>query len=385
MVCFLSALCWNGNLKLDNAQSQARLTGKQAEAGIGDEGEVLNADGTAVARNEAETLYEKEREKKRGSSQDAKQNEIVDTKHQKYSYKEMIEDCKLLQKRYGALCYVNTIGQSADKRKIYEIEVGNPNAEKTLIVVGAIHAREYMTAQLCMKQIEYYLSHSQKTLDGVHMSSLLDDIRICYIPMANPDGVSISQSGLGVIRSTKIRKMYKMMSGTANTAIWKANARGVDLNRNFPASYIPHYGGNRGSEGFTGIESASEPETRAIMDYVNRMQETTDLRGVVCYHTAGQIVFGDVPASASKTLRKTIKKMYKQACSLTHYKSAAGYSYKGQKSGVGNMRTWLLSECEIACITLEIGTGASPLSKRQFKAVWSENKYVPIKEAKLLQ
>ena len=52
---------------------------------------------------------------------------------------------------------VNVIGKSNDKRNIYDVVIGNPKAKKTMLVVSSIHAREYMTAQLSMAQVEHYL------------------------------------------------------------------------------------------------------------------------------------------------------------------------------------------------------------------------------------
>ena len=52
------------------------------------------------------------------------------------------------------------------------------------------------------------------SIGGIVPAKALKNMQIHYIVMANPDGVMISQ-----ISSSR----------------WKANAKGVDLNRNFPA------------------------------------------------------------------------------------------------------------------------------------------------------
>lgn len=72
------------------------------------------------------------------------------------------------------------------------------------------------------------------------------------------------------------------MPGANRHRLWKANARGVDLNRNYPVSYRARYQ-KRGSEGYTGTHAASEPETRAILSLLRKIRKTSKLKGVVNY------------------------------------------------------------------------------------------------------
>lgn len=103
---------------------------------------------------------------------------IVNTGHQKYKYKEYVEDLEKLEEKYADHCQVNIIGQSADKRNLYEVVIGNPEAEKHLLVIGNLHAREYMTIQVCMKQIEYYLMNYDKEIDDKTVGEVLDEVAI---------------------------------------------------------------------------------------------------------------------------------------------------------------------------------------------------------------
>ena len=91
---------------------------------------------------------------------------IVSGGKKNYSYSELQTDLNQLKKKYKKHCQVNVIGQSEDKRNIYEVVIGNPDAKKHLLVIGNLHAREHMTVQLCMKQIEYYLSSYNKKVNG---------------------------------------------------------------------------------------------------------------------------------------------------------------------------------------------------------------------------
>ncbi len=67
--------------------------------------------------------------------------------------------------------------------------------------------------------------------------------------MVNPDGVTISQKGVDGISDAVLKSQLEdcyqqdLVSGNAYSdsrqyfALWKANARGVDLNRNFDAGW----------------------------------------------------------------------------------------------------------------------------------------------------
>ena len=124
---------------------------------------------------------------------------IVSGGKKNYSYGELQKDLKQLKKKYKNRCQVNVIGKSEDKRSLYEVVIGNPDAKKHLLVMGNLHAREHMTVQLCMKQIEYYLSNYNKKISGKKVSATLDKVAIHYVPSCNPDGTAISQRGFNAI------------------------------------------------------------------------------------------------------------------------------------------------------------------------------------------
>lgn len=302
---------------------------------------------------------------------------IVATSHQKYSYSEMAADIRLLEKNYHGLVHCKAVGKSEDGRKIYDVVLGNPDAPKTMLVISTLHAREYMASLLCMNQIEYYLQNNQKKIDGRSVKNTLDKIAIHYIPMANPDGVTISQSGIKKIRSASLRKkLYRMRRGS--TARWKANARGVDLNRNFPYLFIKS--GRRGSEGYTGPHAASESEIKALVKLMDQLKMETDLKGVVNYHAMGSIVFGDCRRSGS--LAGGTGRMYRMARRTTGYRSAAGY--RGSTSlGRGCCREYIMYGLFVPSITLEIGKRPCPGSIREFPSIWHRNRKLVLREARL--
>lgn len=301
---------------------------------------------------------------------------IVSGGKKNYTYSELKTDLAQLQKRYSEHYRVNVIGQSADKRNIYEVVIGNPNAKKHLLVIGNLHAREHMTTQLCMKQIEYYLSNYNKKINGTKVSSTLDKVAIHYVPSSNPDGTAISQKGFGAIRNRRLRKALRKMKGSSSK--WKANARGVDLNRNWNIAF--RRAGKRGASGYHGPKAASEPEVQVLVKWVNRIQKQGRITGMVSYHSTGSILFGRCNSHATKKVRNITTKMYKIAKRLTGYRlmPVESLSY-----AAGCSREYFLYGREIPSITIEIGTGTAPLSRSEFSSLWKKNKNVVIREAQL--
>ena len=301
---------------------------------------------------------------------------IVHTGHQKYSYQEMKGDITSLKKKYHGIVRANIIGKSEDGRNIYDVVVGNKNASKTLLVVANLHAREYMTSQLCMDQIEYYLEHYFAKQSGGAWKKTFDRIAVHYIPMANPDGTTISQYGIKGIRSASLRKkLYRMSRGS--TKIWKSNARGVDLNRNYPVRF--RHQGKRGSMGYSGPRACSESETRAIKKLTDRLTASHNLQGVVSYHAMGSIIFGG--SGLGGRLQRNTDRLYYQTRRITGYASAA--SYHSSSGGDGNYLTYIQNVKRVPGITLEIGRRTCPGPAWEYPSVWRRNKMVVIRAAKL--
>ena len=113
---------------------------------------VSTTDGSNLSRD----IFVQVGKRKSGTSYTEKGLTIVSTKHQKYTYNEMKKDIVLLTKKYGEYLSYEVGGKSWDNRNLYVLTLGNPNAKKTVIVQASIHGREYVTAQLVMKQVEFY-------------------------------------------------------------------------------------------------------------------------------------------------------------------------------------------------------------------------------------
>ncbi len=214
---------------------------------------------------------------------------FVDTKSSLYTYEEMVYDLSCFQKYYPGYIKVTSIGKSRDGRELYDVILGNEASGKTMLVIYTVHAREYMCTQLGMNQIEYYLQNLDKEIRGKKVESILNGISIHMVVMANPDGITLCQKGINSIKNNKLRKNLLRMSKGVNLSSWKANAAGVDLNRNFPYKFKTE--GKAGYADYPGKKVASEPEVKAIIKLTKTLKGR--LRGAVNYHAMGEIIFGD--------------------------------------------------------------------------------------------
>ncbi len=168
---------------------------------------------------------------------------------------------------YPDLARLETIGSSweklQDETQGYDLRVlvvGNqnlPGPKPKMFVMGALHAREYTTAELVLRFAEGLLADYE---DDADVRWLLDQHELHVIPQANPDGRKRAEAGL--LWRKNVNEAY--CGATSNN-------RGADLNRNFPFEWGAHEGssGNPCSGVYRGLAPSSEPETSAIIDYVS--------------------------------------------------------------------------------------------------------------------
>jgi protein MpaA len=116
------------------------------------------------------------------------------------------------------------LGRSVEGRPIVAYEVGNPASPRRELVVGCIHGNE--TAGITVARSVAQMSPT--------------NLDIWIVPVLNPDGVA---------------------AGT------RANAHGVDLNRNFPYRWRTLSGVEN-----SGAHPLSEPESRAAYRLIRRLR-----------------------------------------------------------------------------------------------------------------
>lgn len=307
--------------------------------------------------------------------------DIVGISHQKYTYRELSGDIAELRRRYPKLVRWRSVGRSADNRRIYEVTIGNPKAKKHLIVFANIHAREYMTTQLVMRQAEITLRCRSDYVEGTNtkIGEVLNQCQIHIFPSINPDGTAISQFGIRAIRNVSLRNRLRKMPGSAWPSLWKANARGVDLNRNWNSGFYRR--GTRGWQGYSGPRAFSEPETQAVRKAVLRIRRSGKLLGILNYHATGSLIYGR--STGAKSITNAIRLSNRMASVA---RARTGYTMvSSDVNGRGGycLEYWRF-KMHVPTITLEIGTSPCPLPSSEFMSIWLDNYDLVLREAMAL-
>lgn len=295
----------------------------------------------------------------------------------KYSYDQMSSDINRLKSRYGSHMQVNSIGTSLDGRSLYEMIIGNPTASKHILIHAGIHAREYMTPLLVMKQAEHLLAfYDSGNYQGRPLSDILAGVAIHIVPMVNPDGITISQFGVSALRSSDLREIvnqcYTQDRADGRTsqsfdryqALWKANGRGVDLNQNFPALWDSIIGPAHASyANYKGTSALSEPESQALANLAN----SRDWALTISYHSMGNLVYWDFAGNRVAEQSKAL------AALVT---GISGYRTNGS-SGKGGFKDYVQTKDNpIPSLTIEVGSVTCPMPASEFGNVWNSNQAI---------
>ena len=217
-----------------------------------------------------------------------------------YSYDEFIADAKSLALQYENILQYVTIDKSHDNRDIVLLKLGVGN--QYMVCCAGVHARENINPVVLLKMVEYYAelysSHRQQKsklnkkletqashwkveyeqmLYRACIYELLQTFTILFVPMLNPDGYMISLEGFNAIRDRELRE--KCISMNIASTEWKYNARGVDINRNFPSIlWKPKYEGE---------QPASENETKALISVFKNYPS----KGFLDFHSRGKQIY----------------------------------------------------------------------------------------------
>ena len=116
---------------------------------------------------------------------------VFDKTEQNYLFADYAEDLHTLQAQYPDLMRLEVIGYSELGRPLYVVVMGKDSAPNRTFVMANTHAREYITAQLTVLQIEFYLKNYYNTLEGERVCDLMERCQFYFLPMHNPDGTQL--------------------------------------------------------------------------------------------------------------------------------------------------------------------------------------------------
>ncbi len=189
------------------------------------------------------------------------------------SYDESTKIFKKFQENYPNNFKMESIGKTWEKRDINLItiskDIKSADSKPALFYTGTIHAREWVGHELGIEFATYILENLE---NDPTLQAYLEKTTIYMVPCANPDGYEYSKN---------------------HFSFWRKNRRvnvdgsyGVDLNRNFPIGYVKSTATT--SNVYGGPEPFSEPETRALRDFVECHENITI---ALDYHSQGNVFF----------------------------------------------------------------------------------------------
>ncbi|KWW16518.1 hypothetical protein AS888_24115 [Peribacillus simplex] len=203
-----------------------------------------------------------------------------------YSPERMEMDLKAIQDQYKL--DVQIIGQTEKGKNITAVKLGN--GKKSILLVGSHHGREWLSSKILIAMLENYAAayRAGKPIEG-YPSELLNQVSIWFIPMLNPDGVSIQQGDLSSLNVLEKISVWKMNRYSTNWSRWKANAKGVDLNRQYPAGWneVISHETKPAYQFFKGKEPLQAAEVKALVKFTEEMDPVI----AVSYHTSGREIF----------------------------------------------------------------------------------------------
>jgi hypothetical protein len=296
-----------------------------------------------------------------------------------YNYQACMQDMQEIDAYYPNT-RIETIGNSVWGNPIKALVIGRPTARKKILVQATIHSREVLTAQLALRQAENLLeAASRNALYGsMKVSDLINQVEIWVVPISNPDGVRLLREGLNAVpqdAAVSRAAILQMNDGRSSFTQWKANGRGVDLNRNFDGNWQidPHHP-RPDSEGYAGSFAFSEPEAAALRDLTLAKNFTYS----VSYHASGNMFYWYDPYNSSINS--------KDQALAAHILLLTGYAKLPISKQVpnGGYRDWINLRIAVPSFTIEVGSVPCPLPQSQFPSSWLKNRHVILRLAATL-
>ncbi|MBS4219307.1 LysM peptidoglycan-binding domain-containing protein [Bacillus sp. FJAT-49711] len=251
-------------------------------------------------------------------------------------------------------------GKSVDNLPLYDLRVGKTN--RKIQMNASFHANEWITSPILMKFLNEYLLAltNGQNISGVSALSIYQQSQLSAVPMVNPDGVSLVLNGPP---AAKREEVIRLNRGSTDFSGWKANIRGVDLNKQFPANWefekerkpkVP------GPRDYPGSSPLSEPETKAMADLVRN----ESFARLLALHTQGREIYWGyegLEPPESETLANDFARL-------------SGYTAVRYVDSFAGYKDWFIQDFRRPGFTIELGLGQNPLPISQFDEIYAHVK-----------
>ena len=264
--------------------------------------------------------------------------------------------------------YKNTklfsFGKSVLKRDLLCLKAGK--GKKSIILVGAHHAMEYMTSFVLLEFAEKFLDAAENGkgmgfFSKEELFEIYEKKCIYIIPALNPDGIDIERGNIK--KGALYDALLKMNKGSHDFSHWQANAAGVDLNHNYNAGFDKskmlekEYGVSvPGPTRFAGEAPESEPETKALTNLCKR----NNFDRAIAFHSQGREIYC--------SFGKHTPVMSFRLASVLSQASGYNISVPEDIATGGGFKDWFIEKFRRPALTIEMGKGKNPLPLSDFES-----------------
>ncbi len=277
-----------------------------------------------------------------------------------YDYDGFEKICQLLCSKYKFISS-HIISKTYNNRNIRMLRLGS--ARECVLYCASMHGNESITATLILKLIEDICICLDRhyPLSGIDINRMLQSRSYIFIPFSNPDGCEIAQKGDNA-KVCNIDDVKRMCMGEFHK--WKANAGGIDINRNFAVSWertsaiSEKYGiTSPGPQKFGGYYPNSEPETLALINICKSFRPNH----IISLHTQGEVIYYGWENANKAEIRMA------QILSLL-----SGYALEEPEeiSQGGGFKDWFVRSFGRPGFTIECGKGENPLPESEISAIY---------------
>lgn len=271
-----------------------------------------------------------------------------------YTYSEILDALDLMQLLFPDLVSTRAeVGteETHEGRSLFWVRLSDnaktDEPEPEVLYTGLHHAREPMS----MMQMIYFMWY---LLEGYgtdpEATYLLNNTELYFIPCVNPDGYiynqTIAPDGGGMWRKNK--------RDNNENGIFEESFDGVDLNRNYGYAWGHDNQGSSGSPGsevYRGPAEFSEPESRAIRQFV----EERDIRVALNYHAYGNYFLYPWGYTEDENPELTLFQNYGELMALDNgFDIGTSVETVGYPTN-GSSDDWMYGEHNIYAMTPEVG------------------------------
>ena len=283
------------------------------------------------------------------------------------SYEKIYYSLWELAGRYSSFCQFRVIGNSHDDRMIPMLEIGT--GAQLIFCVSGIDGTQVLLPELLLEMAGEYCRAYEcrwQLEDFYEVQKLLDKIRVCIIPLLNPDGYEICLGGFETIRNPIYRQMLRMQSILARE--FGYNARGMDISHNFPTI---HYIRSR-----MGEEPASENETKALI----RIIQEYGGRGLLSFGQSGREIIYYHSQQGIGSLPKSYRlaRYMQKSSSYRQEKEQLTETSNPQFKGMGTPEQYYIQTKKQPAFRIKVPAPGEKMGKESKKIIYEEIHLLPL-------